>query len=327
MASHASIAPADIWLDPCLASASSAPRAKPDADGQICVRSVDRRLESRRPVIADLELDIAAIGRGQVRAGRRQRHRHLEVQGRATIVGPRHSRDGDRPPEQLTRPWPGRRRRSRPGCRELRTARPSSVNGGTTTTSKPSRRPSSASASGVPRRSNPNAASGVIRKPASSTRARIAPDERVVGRLAQRLVEVLDDRDRDAGRGEALEALVRVEQERRRRARRTSSGWWSNVMTAGRAPRCAASRDEVLEQVGVAAVEPVEHADDHEQPAVARVERLDPARRRPSVAPSFGIGARLRSAGGVDEHLVRAPAGRRCAAAIATSAPPGPTSR
>ena len=67
---------------------------------------------------------------------------------------------------------PGRRRRSLADL-VLRTGRPSSVNGGTTTTSKPSRAPSSASASGVPRRSKPNAASGVIRKPLERARARI----------------------------------------------------------------------------------------------------------------------------------------------------------
>ena len=44
-------------------------------------------------------------------------------------------------------------------------------------------------------------------------------DERVVRRLAQRRVEVLDDRDRDAGRRQPLEPLRRVEQERRRAAR------------------------------------------------------------------------------------------------------------
>ena len=42
--------------------------------------------------------------------------------------------------------------------------------------------------------------------------------ERVVGRAAHRLVEVLDDRDGDAGGLEEVQALGRMEQERRRRA-------------------------------------------------------------------------------------------------------------
>ena len=69
----------------------------------------------------------------------------------------------------------------------------------------------------MPRRSKPKAASGVIRKPLSATRARIRSTNASYGVCAQRLVEVLDDRDRDAGRLEPFEPLARVEQERRRR--------------------------------------------------------------------------------------------------------------
>ena len=43
-------------------------------------------------------------------------------------------------------------------------------------------------------------------------------DERVVGRPAHGVVEVLDDGDLHAGRGQPLEALIRVDQQRWRRA-------------------------------------------------------------------------------------------------------------
>ena len=121
---------------------------------------------------------------------------------------------------------------------ELRTGRPSSANGGTTTTSKPWLAPSAATVSGVPRRSWPNAASGVIRSPARRVRAAIRPTKTSYSVVRERGVEVLDDDDLDAGRAEEPEPLLGVEQERRRGAQDTSSGWASNVMTAGRA-RCA----------------------------------------------------------------------------------------
>ena len=63
---------------------------------------------------------------------------------------------------------------------------------------------------------------------------------------------------------------------------RTSSGWWSKVITVGRASRVAASVDEVLEEVGVAEMEPVEHADDDEDRTELRARARRCPRRRPS---------------------------------------------
>ena len=79
-----------------------------------------------------------------------------------------------------------------------------------------------------------------------------------------------------AGRGQTLEALVRVDQQRRRRA-----GQHLVRMGIERDDgRTRGSRlglaDQVLQQVGVAAMEPVEHADDREDRAV-----LGPQARRP----------------------------------------------
>src|SRR5438093_1261909 len=60
-----------------------------------------------------------------------------------------------------------------PRMSDERISRPSMANGGTTTTSNPSRRPRSASVDGVPARSWPNAASGVMTNPARRQRSAI----------------------------------------------------------------------------------------------------------------------------------------------------------
>ena len=60
--------------------------------------------------------------------------------------------------------------------------------------------------------------------------------------------------------------------------------------------------DEVVEQVGVAAVEAVEDADDDEDRAELGPQRIDPLRRRPSRRQPTGRPPRR---GGRDEDLVR----------------------
>ena len=118
----------------------------------------------------------------------------------------------------------------------LRTGRPSISRGSTTFTSKPSDRPSSARAAGVPPRSWPKAASGVIRKPARSTRSAIAATNYVVRRQPRVL-------HRSAGSGRRRRRRGSNRTRRSSGSHRTggaaptriSSGWWSKVMTAGRA--------------------------------------------------------------------------------------------
>ena len=118
--------------------------------------------------------------------------------------------------------------------------------------------------------------------------------------------------------GEEIQALVRMEQERRRRAADDFVG--VVVERDHRGPSAALGRlpREVLQQVGMPAVEPVEHPDDHEQPAVARVERLDAL---DDVHQSGRVGAPAST------NTLSGASRSPCAAAIATSASPGPTSR
>ena len=117
---------------------------------------------------------------------------------------------------------------------------------------------------------------------------------------------------------EELEALGRMEQERRRRTADDFVGMvverdhrWPSV-AFGRLPR------EVVQQVGVPAVEPVEHADDDEQPAVAGVERLDTL---DDVHQSGRVSAPAST------NTLSGASRSPWAAAIATSVSPGPTSR
>ena len=84
------------------------------------------------------------------------------------------------------------------------------------------------------------------------------------GRLPQRLVEMLDDRHLDARGGQPFEPFAGVEQERRGGAPQDLV----RVVIEGDDRRLGAARpglgDEMLEEVGVAEVHPVEHADDDE---------------------------------------------------------------
>ena len=100
---------------------------------------------------------------------------------------------------------------------------------------------------------------------------------------------------------------------------RTSSGWWSKVMTVGRASARRGLRDEVLEQVGVAEVQAVEDADDDEDRAERRRERIDPL---DDVHAASGDGSGGRR--GATKTLSGASRPPR-AEAIATSVPSGPT--
>ena len=158
---------------------------------------------------------------------------------------------------------------------ELRTSWPSRLNVGTTTTrtrrAARARRASPASRA----RSNPNAASGVIRKPVSATRARIRSTKASYGVSRSGLVERLDDGDRDAGRPEPLEPLAGVEQERRRLPHQDLVG----VVVEGDDRRSGVARrrlrDEMLEQVGVPEVQAVEDADDDEDRPELRAELID----------------------------------------------------
>jgi len=102
-------------------------------------------------------------------------------------------------------------------------------------------------------------------------------DEHVVGRLAQRGIEGLDDGHVDAGRGESFEALGRVEQEWRRMAGQHLVGMVVEGDHRRPRPSCRRLDDEVSEQVEMAEVEAVEDTDDDECRAQFRPERLDPA--------------------------------------------------
>ena len=125
-------------------------------------------------------------------------------------------------------------------------------------------------------RSKPNAESGVIRKPASSTRSAIrrtnasngVSRSATVERAGRRSPRRRPPRGARGARRDRTAAAARAPV-------RTSSGWWSKVMTAGRASCAAALGRSSREQVRVAEVEAVEHADDDEQAAERRLERVD----------------------------------------------------
>ena len=80
------------------------------------------------------------------------------------------------------------------------------------------------------------------------------------------------------------------------------------MITAGRASRAPRLADEVVEQVGVAAMEAVEHADDDEERAVVGLERVDALADRIVLPRSR---RRSRGAGGVEQDLVRRELRRR----------------
>ena len=123
-----------------------------------------------------------------------------------------------------------------------RTSRPSSANGGTTTTSNPFCRPSSASVRGVPPRLRPNAASGVMRNPAIAHRSEMPPTNASYGVWR-----------RASSKCSTITVSTPASARRVRRSpgsmssggacpRRTASGCASNVTTVGRAARARASR-------------------------------------------------------------------------------------
>ena len=103
----------------------------------------------------------------------------------------------------------------------------------------------------------------------------IRPRNDVVLRRPERGVEVLDDDDLDAGRAEQPEPLLGVEQERRRRAEDHLVGVGVERDDGRAGVVRLGLQVEVAEQVLVAAVEAVEHADDGEDRPVVRC----PARR------------------------------------------------
>ena len=115
-----------------------------------------------------------------------------------------------------------------------------------------------------------------MRNPASVTRSRIRSTKASYGVSPHRLVEGLDDGHLDAGGRQPLQPLLRVDEQRRRGAHQDLVG----VMVEGDDRRaCAARRrlrHQVLEEVGVAEVEPVEDADDHEHRPESGLEALDP---------------------------------------------------
>ena len=152
---------------------------------------------------------------------------------------------------------------------------------------------------GVPRRSNPNAASGVIRKPLRATRARIRSTNASYGVSRSAWSKCWTTVTSTPGRFETLEPLVRVEQERRRLPHQDLVG----VVVEGddRRPGATGRRlgDEVVEQVCVAAMEAVEDADDDE----GRTE-LGASASMPWTT-SIGVRRRAAAAAGRDEDLVR----------------------
>ncbi len=175
-------------------------------------------------------------------AGRREGHRQGERHGRP-FDRRRHRRPPRRPPG---RGGAARRRGRRTAIAsrmsELRTGAPSRLNGRTTSTSKSRSAPSSATAAGVPPRSWPKAASGVMRKPAIEARAAIESMNASKGVL----------RSRSSKCWTTVTSTPAAESRRSRSPAshrsggaaptRISSGWWSNVTTAARASRRRAAR-------------------------------------------------------------------------------------
>ncbi len=131
-------------------------------------------------------------------------------------------------------------------------------------------------ASGVPRRSNPNAESRCHQE-ARQLDPRPDPlDERVVRRPAQRLVEVLDDRDRHPGGLETGQPLLRVDEQRRRGSGQDLVGMVVEGDDRRTGPAGVRLDHESLQQVEVPKMEAVEHADDDERRAQIPRERIDP---------------------------------------------------
>ena len=100
------------------------------------------------------------------------------------------------------------------------------------------------------------------------------PDEGVVLRPAERIVEVDDDRHPHARGGQPFQPLGRIAQERRggthedlvRVVIERDDGWRGTP--AGRL------MPQVLEEIGVASMDPVEHPHDEEQATMFRPEQL-----------------------------------------------------
>ncbi len=173
-----------------------------------------------------------------IRAGRRTCDRHVEPE----LFRPRRPRrQPRRAAEKAARPSRGRRRRWPSGCRSSgpigRPARTAARRRDRTRRRSPKAR----TASGVPRRSWPKAASGVMSRPASRVRDVIRwtnSSYSVERRAASKCWTTTTStpaspsiRSRSAGsRRSGGAAPTRI-----------SSGWESNVMTDGRAPRSRAS--------------------------------------------------------------------------------------
>ena len=148
-------------------------------------------------------------------------------------------------------------------------------------------------------------------------------DELAVRGPTQRFVEVLDDGHRHAGRFEAHEPLVGVDEE----WRRSPGQDLVRVVVEGDDGRlCATGRrlvDQPMEQIEMAEVEPIEHADDDEGRTQVSVEGFD-ARDDAHRSRSGGVAA---AAAGLTKTLSGASRLPPLGDAIATSVPSGPRSR
>ena len=127
---------------------------------------------------------------------------------------------------------------------------------------------------------------------------------------------------RHAGRVEPLEPLVGVDQQRRRAPGQDLVGVVVEGDDGRRGAAAAGLGDEVLEQVAMAEVEPVEDADDDEDRARLPRQRVDavddPHRRRQLLAAATGAG---------DTNTLSGASRPPDEVAMATSAPSGPRSR
>ena len=154
-----------------------------------------------------------------------------------------------------------------------------------------------------------------MRKPVSPRPRPDARDEGVVGRPAQRLVEVLHDRDGDAVALEPGQPLLRVAQEGRRGAGQDLV----RVVVEGQDGRSGVQPDrgppQLAEQVEVAAVEPVEDADGHEERPVSRPQGVDARQRVTHRASRRGRAPRRPCRAALEPpSSVVLPVARRCAA-------------
>src|SRR5690349_10121336 len=158
-------------------------------------------------------------------------------------------------------------------------------------------------------------------KPREVRSATYRGEEIVVGRVAHRVIEVLDDRDVDAGVGQASDPLVGMEQERRSGTREDLVRMVVEGDHAGMRAAGQGFTDQVVQEVDVALVQPVEDADDREDRPVLEAQPLD-ARNDIHHAPTdAGRSAALtRTLSGASRPP---PAG----IAMATSRPDGSTSR